>query len=245
MTIQVKQSSKQQADGWWKWSVWLSGPKDELDQVEYAEYILHSTFRNPVQRIANRSTGFRLNASGWGEFKIYVNIGRKDGSMLKLEHWLALPAEQPTLRAQTKGIGQAAPLAEGERPLRIWVSYSISDASLANALCAALRQRGWETLLSGESTDLPYLEDLLPREQTGLDLALYIVSDARNPWLSREVEFLRRYGVPIVAVAVLSHNPRMPPELSDVPVIAIKEPRDEHEVEDAAQAVSDRVVASR
>ena len=33
MTIQVKQSSKQQADGWWKWSVWLSGPKDELDQA--------------------------------------------------------------------------------------------------------------------------------------------------------------------------------------------------------------------
>ena len=101
--------------------------------------------------------------------------------MLKLEHWLTLPAEQPTSRAQTKGIGQAVPLAEGERPLRIWVSYSISDASLANALFAALRQRGWETLLSGESTDLPYLEDLLLREQTGLDLALDIVSDARNP----------------------------------------------------------------
>ena len=145
-----------------------------------------STFCTPLsatqyRRSVNRSTGFRLNASGWGEFKIYVNISHKDGSMLKLEHWLTLPTAQPTLRTQSKDIGQAAPLAEGERPLRIWVSYSISDASLANALCTALRQRGWETLLSGESTDLPYLEDSLPREQTGLDLALDIVLRCQEP----------------------------------------------------------------
>ncbi|HWY88437.1 MAG TPA: pYEATS domain-containing protein, partial [Gemmataceae bacterium] len=78
MSITVQQKAVCKGNSWWKWSVWLAGSKDELDEIEAVEYILHATFVHPVRLITNRKTKFRLDSAGWGEFTIYLNIKHKN-----------------------------------------------------------------------------------------------------------------------------------------------------------------------
>lgn len=66
MTIQIKQQTVPKGKDWWEWSVWLEGDKKQLDAIDHVVYTLHPTFPNPVVRVSNRKTGFRLDSSGWG-----------------------------------------------------------------------------------------------------------------------------------------------------------------------------------
>lgn len=75
---------------WWKWSVWIEGPEEELDQIDHVVYILHPTFPNPVRTCSDRASKFRLDAFGWGTFRIYAKVISKDGTELKLQHDLVL-----------------------------------------------------------------------------------------------------------------------------------------------------------
>ena len=64
---------------WWNWTAYIEcTPPDSLDQVDYVEYHLHSSFRNPVQRIRTREGGFPLRTSGWGTFELRARVVLKD-----------------------------------------------------------------------------------------------------------------------------------------------------------------------
>lgn len=93
MSLRIKQSSHYRGERQWDWAVWIDGPKAELDQLASVEYILHPTFPNPHRSISNRRGKFRLEARGWGEFKLFINLHKKDGSVEKREHRLALREE--------------------------------------------------------------------------------------------------------------------------------------------------------
>src|SRR6516225_7467995 len=58
------------ADGRWDWSVWIDGPDVELDQVESVRWVLDPTFREPIVRVEQRQSKFRLDSSGLGEIEI-------------------------------------------------------------------------------------------------------------------------------------------------------------------------------
>ena len=63
--LRVKQEASYVGDKYWNWSVWLEGPVTELDQVEYLEYTLDPSFPNPVRRVRDRESQFKLSAGGW------------------------------------------------------------------------------------------------------------------------------------------------------------------------------------
>lgn len=64
---------------WWNWTAYITcTPPDSLDQVDYVEYHLHSSFRNPVQRIRTQEGGFPLSTSGWGTFRLRARVVLKD-----------------------------------------------------------------------------------------------------------------------------------------------------------------------
>jgi transcription initiation factor IIF auxiliary subunit len=90
MALELEQDFEYKGKDWWEWSVWVDGSERELDQIEYVEYTLHSTFPKPVQKIYDRRSRFRLNASGWGVFTIYAKIVHKDGTTTLREHFLEL-----------------------------------------------------------------------------------------------------------------------------------------------------------
>ena len=88
--LDIRQSERYEGDDWWAWAVWLEGDEDALDQVEFVEWRLHPTFPNPVRRVTNRHTRFRLETGGWGVFPIVARVHMKDGSDLRLRHQLSL-----------------------------------------------------------------------------------------------------------------------------------------------------------
>ena len=89
--MQLSQESEYVEPDYWRWSVELDGPAEELDDVDRVVYTLHPTFPNPVRTVDDRSTNFRLETAGWGTFTIYARVVRKhDAGELHLEHELEL-----------------------------------------------------------------------------------------------------------------------------------------------------------
>ena len=97
MSLKTAQSFKYQGNDWWKWSVWIEGAKADLDQIEYVTYRLHPTFPNPVRKVNDRESKFRLNSHGWGTFSIQVRIVNKTGQVIKLTHDLVLEYRDGTV----------------------------------------------------------------------------------------------------------------------------------------------------
>ena len=89
--IKVDNDAKEIRKGWWKWTVFIQGPENVLDQVRCVEYTLHRTFPNPVREVCDRGTGpraFALTTSGWGTFEIRIRVFLKDGRVQELTHVL-------------------------------------------------------------------------------------------------------------------------------------------------------------
>ncbi|MGZ8847373.1 MAG: pYEATS domain-containing protein, partial [Pyrinomonadaceae bacterium] len=78
---------------WWQWAAYIEcTPPDSLDDIDYVEYHLHPSFRNPVQRIRKKASGFPLRTSGWGTFELKARVVFKDEQResLVLSHYLTL-----------------------------------------------------------------------------------------------------------------------------------------------------------
>jgi len=98
----ISQDFKYKGDDYWGWSVWIDAKDEELDKIEYVTYVLHPTFKPPIQKVENRADNFRLVASGWGTFTLYARLQMKDGNEIHLEHKLELlyPEDTPDKEKQ-------------------------------------------------------------------------------------------------------------------------------------------------
>ncbi|MCP3930365.1 MAG: hypothetical protein GY705_14835 [Bacteroidetes bacterium] len=86
----IAQKSKSRSD-YWDWTIFVKGAEDVLEKIEYVEYTLHPTFKNPVRIINERGHGpyaFPLSTSGWGTFTVKVKIYYKDGTYQRTAHSL-------------------------------------------------------------------------------------------------------------------------------------------------------------
>lgn len=213
MSIEVRQKSVQKEERLWRWSVWIEGLDEELDEIEYVEYTLHPTFPRPIQRVANRRTKFRLSTSGWGEFKIYVEIKRKDGEVLKLEHWLTL--EDPT----TEKTRTAS--AKRERPA-VLLSTGVVDMDFAGALREALNAQNVDVLMTDDFEPDQPLEASLDALIDRANAAVIIVSDKPSSWQMREIEAVQGRDMALTAV-MIGPNATLPEPLSGILSISVKD----------------------
>lgn len=88
--MQIAQSEKYKDNDWWDWAVWIDGTDEELNTIKDVVYTLHPTFYDPVRKVSNRRSKFKLETSGWGTFTIRANVVLKDGKNLPLKHELSL-----------------------------------------------------------------------------------------------------------------------------------------------------------
>jgi transcription initiation factor IIF auxiliary subunit len=99
-TLAIEQWEKYEGDQWWKWAVWVEGDDKALDLIDFVEWTLHPTFPNPIRRIQDRETKFRLETGGWGVFQIRARVQLKDGSQTILRHYLKLHYKDGTQTTQ-------------------------------------------------------------------------------------------------------------------------------------------------
>ena len=88
MNFFVAQSQKYEGDQWWRWSLWIEGAAEDLDEIKSVTYTLHSTFPEPIRTVTDRASKFQLRCSGWGIFRIPVKVRLKDGRTFDLAHQL-------------------------------------------------------------------------------------------------------------------------------------------------------------
>ena len=83
----ITHSSEQQ----FQWSVFIeTEPTQFRKEIKKVIYHLHPTFPNKDVVKTNESEGFVLNAQGWGEFIITVEVVLYDNRRLIIEHYLSL-----------------------------------------------------------------------------------------------------------------------------------------------------------
>ena len=71
----------------------VSGP---LSEIEYIEYELHTTFRDPVRIATDRNNGFPIEFWTWGEFEILVTAHFSDGNNQEIVYMLEYSDELPS-----------------------------------------------------------------------------------------------------------------------------------------------------
>jgi transcription initiation factor IIF auxiliary subunit len=86
----IAQDSKYVDEDWWKWWVWIEADDALLDKVSYVIYTLHFSFNDPVRKVDNRGSRFRMETEGWGVFRLYARVHLKDDTELSLQHDLVL-----------------------------------------------------------------------------------------------------------------------------------------------------------
>lgn len=229
MSIQTKQKSTYLGDRQWEWSVWLVASTEQLDQIELVTYTLHPSFSKPVCEIRSRKGGFRLKSRGWGDFTIYIDIARKDGSHQQLSHDLKLgplpvthslsattadsieemteqfPTEQvaPLLKVAAHLFHQVVErVAERLPASTIFISGGIADADAVHKLRTSL-QRLNVCILSPDDiqTGVPF-QTYIANLIGQANLVVFLISGRPSLWLSQEIETTKRFGKLIVPVLI-------------------------------------------
>jgi transcription initiation factor IIF auxiliary subunit len=64
---------------WWVWTIFIKCDEPKcLEEIDFVEYHLHPTFRNPIQRVRKKEGGFPLTMKGWGVFNVRARVIFKD-----------------------------------------------------------------------------------------------------------------------------------------------------------------------
>jgi transcription initiation factor IIF auxiliary subunit len=97
MALKIKNKWNYGGNGHWKWEAFIDdNSSGELNDVEFVEYVLHPTFYNPIRRIQDKTSQFKLETEGWGTFRLKAFVQKKDGTRVKLEHDLELYQDPKT-----------------------------------------------------------------------------------------------------------------------------------------------------
>jgi len=210
MSYRIKQEASYQGNNRWKWGVWIEAPGPELDRVAAVTYGLHPTFPQPIRFVTDRARNFRLDSSGWGEFKIDVTIETQSGKRTHQHHWLTLSYPD----------GYAKRRANRKQPV-VFMTSSVADRVVAGQLGEALKRRDIQVLTADDGpSELPvseWLRSLAARANA----AVAVVSDAPSSWLEREMAVLNMHKLPVIPV-VVGQGAKLPELLKNVRVFRIK-----------------------
>lgn len=219
MTIQIKQQAVPKGKDWWEWSVWLEGDKKQLDAIDYVVYTLHPTFPNPVVRVSDRKTKFRLDSSGWGEFTIYLQINKKDGSTTKQEHYLELrDADGPASRTRKKSDQSASP---NEPPRHtVFVSGGIRDRDAVRAVGDALVEQNIQ--VTGSQDVTPGQEwQKTSNKIAQADAAVFVISGRLNLCQNEEIRAAVQGNVRHIVPILVGDNVEIPEALQHIQAIRV------------------------
>ncbi|MEM9274524.1 MAG: pYEATS domain-containing protein [Cyanobacteria bacterium P01_F01_bin.143] len=202
MNIQVQQDYQYLGNKHWAWSVWLEGTDAELDKIDFVNYILHPTFSNPVRTVKERTSNFRLESRGWGQFMIYLEIVTKDGASHKIQHYLTLA------------------LPESEKPKdvarkpKLFLSASVADYEFLDQIQQELEKEGINVTRSDEIvSELPQ-DVVINSELENTDLAALIISNNLNLQVTKIAKKINYHNLASISV-LLNSKAEAPPILSN------------------------------
>lgn len=193
----------------WRWSVWIDGPSDQLNEIKDVVYLLHPTFKDPVRTVTDRLTNFRLSSSGWGEFTIVGRLQFKDGSARNVDHFLRFAKRTPE-----------------PRKLTVFLSYGVGDTEIARDLAAALSSKEIE-VVDASSNILPGapISSVVSNNIDNADAVVAVMRSSVSSNVLHDAGFAQKLGKPVIWYGD-ADNARAVADVTGEVDLA----RDEHEV---------------
>jgi hypothetical protein len=219
--LSVKQDSKYEGRNWWKWSVWLEGPSEELKIVDHVVYTLHPTFPEPVRRISDRRSGFRLDSAGWGEFDLHLQIVYKDGKVRKRTHSVKL---SDGAGSQTELAGESASGSANEGGPVAYISSGSADAGTARRLGELLQAKGVR-IVSADEPGVP-AQRAIDNAMGAASIAVFVLSSRPSLWANQEIERALSHKVRHIVPIIVGTDTELPPPLHDFQAIHVDSPKD-------------------
>jgi transcription initiation factor IIF auxiliary subunit len=224
LQIRLKNSSAWQGGDRWKWSVWVEGKPETIEQIDRVEYLLHPTFPNPLRVITNPASNFRLDSKGWGEFMVHAKVITKRGHTIELNHWVRLSDSASTDEKDTEAVKPS-----------VFLAYSKADYPLAAQLSRFLEARGLEVFTEnqikpGEPINLA-IKSLIGRA----DAVLALIAEEPSSWVLNEISEAEKQQIPIVPM-LLGKETVLPPSIANKQALHIENPQDSRQVEEAIDA---------
>jgi transcription initiation factor IIF auxiliary subunit len=220
LQLRLKNSSAWQGKDRWKWSVWVDGKQESIEEIDRVEYILHPTFPDPVRLVTNRASNFKLESKGWGEFMIHANVLTKSGRTLRLNHWLKLSGGESLDERQSE---------KKEKP-SVFLAYSKADYPLAAELSRFLETRGLEVLsesqLKSDEPIMPAVRSLISRA----DAVLALIAQEPSSWVLNEISEAEKQQIPIVPL-LLGKDTLLPTSIASRQVLRVENPHDSREAQ--------------
>lgn len=71
---------KKYDDDYYDWCVFCDDKPEKVNTIKQVEYTLHPSFPNPIRTVDDKKSRFALYSSGWGIFRIRIQILFKDNS---------------------------------------------------------------------------------------------------------------------------------------------------------------------
>ena len=181
----IRQSSKvnPKKEGYFNWDIWIENGTKDISEIDYVEYLLHSTFKNRLKEKKDPSNGFLLQSSGWGEFEIQISINLKTGNTIQRVHWLTLgedfinePFEELEALEQD----------DDDALRKVYISYSAPDIKKAIYAQDLLSDLGIE-VVSGMNMNLDNsMNDFIETSIEDSDLVVNINSGNETEWQKKE-----------------------------------------------------------
>lgn len=222
MKIDLRQESRYRGKDWWQWSVYLDGPEEELNRIDHVVYTLHPTFPTPVRQVSDRSSNFRLDASGWGEFQIFADVILKDGKHEHKKHWLKL--EYPATQKRVVQPSGAKVKAGANGKPAVFLSSSVADIAITREMRSALVEAGLEVITINDlPAGLPW-EKSIPLLLRRAVAAIFIISGNPSPYIEKEIEAALAQSVGHILPILFGPEPILPERLRSFQGIRIKDP---------------------
>ena len=191
--MRVVHSSEHAAGGSWRWSVWIEGTTSDLDEIDAVDWRLGPDFPDPVRRVTDRPSKFRLSSVGWGAFPIVASLSFRGGRpALRLTYFVELGNQAPVDHGVAGSTEPTSQGLEGDDSDRLALRGS-SRTGLLKAVCVGIDSyrgheltgavhdaRAWASALRRRGFDVTLLLDAAATRQGILAALTTVISQARE-----------------------------------------------------------------
>jgi galactokinase len=204
LTLKIAQDSNQTRPDYWKWSAWIDGAEEELDAIEQVTWLLHPTFVDPVRTSTSRSTNFRLETAGWGEFQLKTKVKLKAGNVQDLTHWVRLVR---TLPVATKE--HAATSKDEASPPRLsaFVSYTRENVVLMREITEALVDHGIDPSIDADVPSGAEFRRWVAERISMSDAVVALISDNIDVSQESEIKLGLKTKKPVFMISTAPLSP--------------------------------------
>lgn len=202
MEYRIAQSQTYLGNDYWNWSAWIEAAPEALREIDHVTWILHPTFSPSRLENLSRETGFRLDTSGWGTFRLRAELHRQSGELLSVSRMLELTYPDENEAANSSDHTQKL----SDTPVNVlspyvFMSYSSEDAAQANNVRETMNRLGVRVLDAREiKPGLPFDAAIRKMIRESAGVMSVVGSDYTSPYVIAEMKLAEAEEKPVIAM---------------------------------------------